>query len=83
LIFADGGHLRPAQQLACQLRKQGYSVARDILPRSREAALDYAKYMNYKYLAVVAGEAEAVVLIDLASGLQQQLPWQQLYQNGL
>ncbi|HEY5672774.1 MAG TPA: ATP phosphoribosyltransferase regulatory subunit [Malonomonas sp.] len=83
LIFAAGDQLRPAQQLACQLRKLGYSVARDILPRSREAALDYAKYMNYKYMAVVAGENEVVELIDLTTGQQQQIPWSQLYQNGL
>jgi ATP phosphoribosyltransferase regulatory subunit len=56
LIYASTGQLRTAQQLACRLRQQGYSVARDILPRSREEALEYAKTMNYKYLAVVSGE---------------------------
>ena len=83
LIYAQRGQLRPAQQLACQLRKQGYSVARDILPRSREAALEYAKYMTYKYMAVVSGEGEPVELNNLATGEQQQIPWQQIYQHGL
>ena len=83
LIYAQSGQLRPAQQLACQLRKQGYSVARDILPRSREAALEYAKYMNYKYMAVVSGEGEPVELNNLATGGQQQVSWQQFYQHGL
>lgn len=83
LIFANHGHLRPAQQLACKLRKQGYSVARDMLPRSRAAALDYAKCMNYKYLAVVSGEADLVELIDLTTGQPQQIPWLQLYRHGL
>jgi ATP phosphoribosyltransferase regulatory subunit len=83
LIYATGKQLRPAQQLACQLRKQGYSVARDILPRNRAAALVYAKYMNYKYMAVVSGEDDVVTLIDLVTDHQQQIPWLQLYQNGL
>ncbi len=83
LIYADAGQLRPAQQLACQLRKQGYSVARDILPRNPEAAREYAKTMNYKYMAVVSGEEKAIELIDLVAGQQQLIPWQQFYQQGL
>lgn len=83
LIYAAAGQLRSAQQLACKLRKQGYSVARDILPRGRAEALKYAKHMNYKYMAVVSGDEEAVELIDLTTGKQQQISWQQLSQNGL
>ena len=83
LIYATGGLLRPAQQLACQLRKLGFSVARDILPRDRDAALEYAKHMNFKYMAVVSGAGQDVELIDLATGQQQQLAWQQLYENGI
>ncbi|NOY12660.1 MAG: ATP phosphoribosyltransferase regulatory subunit [Deltaproteobacteria bacterium] len=83
LIFAHGEQLRPAQQLARKLRRQGYSVARDILPRSREAALDYARQMNFKYFARVAGEQENVELTCLADGKTTRIPWQQAYQNGL
>jgi len=83
LIFAVGNQLRPAQQLAHKLRQQGYSVARDILPRDLAAAKDYARQMNFKYLAVVAGEADAVELINLVDGQPQQVPWQQLIQHGL
>ena len=83
LIFASGKQLRPAQQLAHKLRQQGCSVARDILPRDLEAAVDYAKQMNFSYLAVVAGEEDDVELICLADGRKQLLPWRQLYQSGL
>ncbi len=83
LIFAVGNQLRPAQKLARKLRQQGYSVARDILPRDLAAAKDYARQMNFKYLAVVAGEDDAVELINLADGRPQQVPWQQLIQHGL
>ena len=83
LIFAAGGQLRPAQQLAYRLRQKGCSVARDILPRDLETAADYARQMNFRYLAVVAGEEDDVELICLADGRKQQLSWRQLYQNGL
>lgn len=83
LIYATGRQLRPAQRLACKLRQQGYSVARDILPRERQEALEYAKQMNFKYLAVVAGEEDDVELTCLADGQSRIFPWQQVYQNGL
>ena len=39
LIFSTGADLRAAQEVACRLRKQGYSVARDIIDRSQDEAL--------------------------------------------
>ncbi len=83
LIFATGGQLRSAQQLACKLRQQGFSVARDILPRPLEQALDYARQLNYRYLAVVAGPQQDVELIKLADNSRRQLSWQSLEANGL
>lgn len=81
LIFSTGENLRAAQQLACQLRKQGYSVARDILDRTREDALEYARKMNYRFMAVVAGEERDVEMISLQDGGQKQVSWQQINQN--
>ncbi len=83
LIYATAGQLRPAQQLAAKLRQQGYSVARDILPRDQEAALEYARQLNYRFLAVVSGADQPVELSCLADGTTQQLPWQSLIENGL
>ncbi len=81
LIFATGKNLRAAQQLACQLRKCGYSVARDILDRTQAEALEYARQMNYRTMAVVAGSDRDVEMISLAEGTQKLVSWQQLNQN--
>ena len=81
LIFATGKNLRAAQQLACQLRKCGYSVARDILDRTQAEALEYARQMNYRTMAVVAGSDRDVEIISLAEGTQKLVSWQQLNQN--
>lgn len=83
LIYAAGGQLRPAQQLAGKLRQQGCSVARAILPRSREEALEYARQMNYRYLVVVSGPEQDVELIKLADGSSRQAPWESLHKNAL
>ncbi len=83
LIYATDEQQRQAQQLACKLRQQGYSVARDILSREQAAAVEYAKQMNFKYLAIVAGEGNDVELICLCDGQSRHIPWQQIDQNGL
>ena len=83
LIFATGGHLRPAQQLARRLRDQGYSVARDILPRTLEQALAYAHHQNYRYLAVTGSEEDRVRLVKLEDNSSRQIPWQKVYRDGL
>lgn len=81
LIFSTGESLRAAQQLACQLRQQGYSVARDILNRTQEAALEYARQMSYRFMAVVAGAEHDVKMISLSDGRQNLVSWQQLQQD--
>ncbi|SEA00985.1 histidyl-tRNA synthetase [Desulfuromusa kysingii] len=81
LIFSTGTSLRAAQSLACQLRKQGYSVARDILDRTQEEALNYARQMNYRYMAVVAGQGQDIEMISLADGKQKTVSWEQLDQQ--
>ncbi|MEE4254107.1 MAG: ATP phosphoribosyltransferase regulatory subunit [Desulfuromusa sp.] len=81
LIFSTGENLRIAQTLACQLRSQGYSVARDILDRTREDALNYARQMNYRYMAVVAGKECDVEIISLVDGEQKKVSWKQLEQH--
>jgi ATP phosphoribosyltransferase regulatory subunit len=82
LVFASGSHLLPAQRLARKLRQQGYSVARDILPREQDAALEYARLMNFKYMAIVAGEEDDVELICLKDDQSRQVPWQQAIKDG-
>ncbi|MCD6187319.1 MAG: ATP phosphoribosyltransferase regulatory subunit [Desulfuromusa sp.] len=81
LIFSTGENLRAAQQLACQLRNRGYSVARDILDRTQTEALEYARQMNYRYMAVVAEADRDVEIISLLDGKHQQVSWQRLNQS--
>lgn len=82
LVYATGGDLRSAQKLACQLRQRGHAVARDIIKRSPEESLVYARQMNYRYLVIVAGENQPLVLISVADNQRHQLTWEQLLQNG-
>jgi len=78
LIFATGHNLRAAQTLACRLRKLGYSVSRDMLDRSREEALAYARKMNYRYLAVVDDEDQDIELTPVETGDLKKISWAQL-----
>lgn len=78
LVFSTGENLRTAQELACKLRQKGYSVTRDILDRSRDDAFDYASRMNYRYLAVVAGNDQDIELVNIKSGQKELLSTDQL-----
>ncbi|MFO7576352.1 MAG: ATP phosphoribosyltransferase regulatory subunit [Pelovirga sp.] len=78
LVFSRGSDLRSAQKLACGLRQRGYSVARDILKRTEDETLVYARQMNYRYLAISAGEHQDVELICLADGSRRVLSWHQV-----
>ena len=83
LIFSTGRNLRSAQTLACRLRKLGYSVSRDILDRSREEALAYARQLDYRYLAVVEDDDQDIELTSLRSGQQKKLSWEEICQPGI
>jgi ATP phosphoribosyltransferase regulatory subunit len=56
-------------------------VARDIIKRPQSAALEYARQMNYRYMAVVAGENHDIELISLGDGESRSVSWQQLEQD--
>jgi len=72
LISQVGEDKGPAQRIARQLRTLGYSAARDMLVRSQEATLDYARKMHYRYLMRVSGDG-GVELLRLADGAQRTL----------
>ncbi|MDT8419486.1 MAG: ATP phosphoribosyltransferase regulatory subunit [Desulfuromonadales bacterium] len=78
LIFAAGRDLRPAQKLARGLRQRGFSVARDIIDRPLEAALDYARKTDFKILLAVAGEADNVRIIRTSDGAEQSSSYREL-----
>jgi len=68
LLFSSGQDKAPAQHLAAILRKQGYSVARDIIERDQAASLDYARRMHYRYLLVIDPAEDEMILIRTADG---------------
>lgn len=78
LVLSTGEGLRTAQELACNMRRKGHSVARDIRDRDQAEALTYAAQMNYRYLAVVAGAEQDVTLINVKSGQKEELSVEQL-----
>jgi ATP phosphoribosyltransferase regulatory subunit len=81
LIFSNDGNLRAAQELACLLRQQGYAVARDMLDRSLDQALVYARQMNYRHLLLTAGVGDDVELIRVKDAARQTLSWTQIQQD--
>jgi ATP phosphoribosyltransferase regulatory subunit len=63
LLFQSGDDKRAAQKIAQSLRERGYSAARDIIPRSLEESLTYARRMSFRHLLVIeAGKAEVRVI---------------------
>jgi ATP phosphoribosyltransferase regulatory subunit len=75
LIFQAGTDKQRAQRLAMALRKQGYSVARDIISRGVEATLDYAHKMSYRHVMIIGEEDEDVLIIRLADSEQVRVPF--------
>jgi ATP phosphoribosyltransferase regulatory subunit len=68
LLFCPGDDKAPAQRLAAALRSQGYSVARDIITREREASLEYARRMHFRYLLIMTETNDGLTLLHLADG---------------
>jgi ATP phosphoribosyltransferase regulatory subunit len=68
LLFCPAEDKAPAQRLAAALRSQGYSVARDIIVRDRQASLDYARRMHFRYLLIMNETNDGLTLVHLADG---------------
>jgi ATP phosphoribosyltransferase regulatory subunit len=76
LILQSGPDKRSAQRLARTLRAQGYACARDIIERPLQDSLDYARKMHFRYVVVVADDANDVRLIQLADNSEQLISLQ-------
>lgn len=76
LIFQAGPDKAAAQRAARALRGRGYSAARDIIQRGLEKSLDYARRMNFRFVMVIGEGSADVLLIRLADGSEQRLPYQ-------
>ncbi len=81
LVYPAGKKLPAAQKIACQVRSLGYSVALDNMERTQTETLEYARQMDYRLMAVVAGLEEDVEMISLLDGTSKQVSWQQLHQD--
>jgi ATP phosphoribosyltransferase regulatory subunit len=81
LVFARHDAVGRAQQLTRQLRAAGYSAARDMLERSSDEALAYARLMNYRQLLLVADDQQSLRLIDPIDQSEEQLTIDELIQR--
>ena len=72
-MFSAADDKRPAHRLATALRSQGYSVARDIITRDRQASLAYARRMQFRNLLIIHQDAARLTLISTADGGETEL----------
>ncbi|MCF6180216.1 MAG: ATP phosphoribosyltransferase regulatory subunit, partial [Geopsychrobacter sp.] len=80
LIYACEGATAQTQKLTYQLRNSGFSAARDMLKRSVDEALAYAKLMSYRRLLVVTAKGE-LRLIEPVSHDEESLTLDELIQR--
>lgn len=76
LLFQSGPDKRPAQRIAQALRERGYSAARDIIPRSLEESLNYARKMLFRHVMVITGDNPEVELIRVQDGERSRVALQ-------
>ncbi|HMN03654.1 MAG TPA: ATP phosphoribosyltransferase regulatory subunit, partial [Geobacter anodireducens] len=76
LIFNQQDDRREALEIAQQLRRRGYTTARDIIRRNLDDSLDYARRMNILRMMVVGGDQcgpDEVYLVRVADGQGQRI----------
>lgn len=73
LLFQQGEDKSQAQQLACVLRRHGFSAARDSYPRHLEDTLAYARKMNFHYVMVIGTMQDSVQLLRASDGEERQI----------
>jgi ATP phosphoribosyltransferase regulatory subunit len=85
LIFNQLADRRDALALATELRRQGLSVARDIIRRDFEQSLAYARRMNIRHMLVIgerAGDANEVDLVRVDDTARQRMTMDHLMKHG-
>ncbi len=74
LISQSGENKELAQKIAREVRRQGYSAARDMVRRDFEATVAYARKMNFRYVMNVDGNGRDVSLHCLVDNTDRTLP---------
>jgi ATP phosphoribosyltransferase regulatory subunit len=80
LIIDFNPDKRIALRIARILRERGYAVARDIIKRDLAGSLEYARASGIARAIVLGGSGvpqEELVVADLSSGAQEQVPIEQ------
>ena len=70
-ISQSGENKELAQKIARAVRQQGLSAARDILSRSLDETIEYARKMNFRYVMNVGSNGEEVTLRSLADNSEK------------
>ncbi|RME39280.1 MAG: ATP phosphoribosyltransferase regulatory subunit [Deltaproteobacteria bacterium] len=73
LLFQPGADKSRAQRLAAQLRGQGFSAARDSMPRSLEETLVYARQAGFRFVLTIDTTGDTVELIRTQDSSRQRL----------
>jgi ATP phosphoribosyltransferase regulatory subunit len=73
LIFQAGNDKKQAQRLARALREQGFSAARDIIPRELSATLEYAQKMSFRHLLIIDAGGEHATLLRLSDRVEKKI----------
>lgn len=81
LVYAGDGAVADARQLTRQLRDSGFSAVRDMIERSIDEALAYARLMNYRHLLVVSGGKDPLCIIDPIDRREEHLSLDVLLQR--
>ena len=76
LIFQSGEDKSAAQKIAQALRERGYSAARDIIPRSLEESIAYARRVSFRHVLVIEAERADVRVIWADDGHERIIPLQ-------
>lgn len=76
LIFQSGEDKSAAQKIAQALRERGYSAARDIIPRSLEESIAYARRVSFRHVLVIEAERSDVRVIWADDGHERIIPLQ-------
>jgi ATP phosphoribosyltransferase regulatory subunit len=78
LIFQSGDDKKQAQRLARALREQGFSAARDIIPRDLPSTIEYAQKMSFRHLLIIAAGGENASLLRLADRAEKSIPCREI-----